>query len=255
MPEIDDTADIFNVISEEVDHKLPETQETDSEESRETEPQEEVAAPVAEGTEAPAEPSKTEIETKSEESSEEVDLSQPEAIIEDWKKTVPPAPALTAVKEPEVNEQGEITNMTAQEYQRYLVDTAKNEVRQEAYTQYVENAALDYVEKFLPEIKTNPAVRQLVENQRIADAIAGRDGSVVNAALTIKTLLDGAKVQGAQNAKASITIQKEAALETGSAVQKDEPSKGQQIADRINKGDEDAFIDLLDLWMDEGVIA
>lgn len=209
------------------------------------EPEDTVEKPAA------TEPSKTETETPVAESE-----------VEAWKKTLPSPPPAYAGKQPEVDEQGQITNMTPQEYTQYITEVAKADLRQEMYVSNVENQALDYAEKILPEIKTNPAVRQMVQNARVASIINGQQIDAVTAALQVKealgittTKLAEAKAEGAQNAKTSITIQKNAAVETKGASQtKPQANRADKLAKRLKAGDNEAFVELFDGWEKEGKI-
>jgi hypothetical protein len=142
----------------------------------------------------------------------------------DWKATLPPPPPEYQGIEPEVNEEGQITNMTPLEYQKYLEDKTSANMDRKAYNNLVESRALDTAEQILPEIKTNPSVRLMVENTRIASILSGNQIDTVQAAQQVKEALGittskilEAKTEGANNAKASIEVQKNAALETGSS--------------------------------------
>lgn len=172
---------------------------------------------------------------------------------DDWKTGLPPPPQTYQLIEPQVNDEGQITNMDAAQYQQYLVERAKSEMRSEMYTQVVENRALDVAEKILPELKTTPLVRQMVQNIRIASIVNGQVMDTVEAAKQVKELLSGSEAKGAQNAKASITIQKNAAVETKGATQtKAQPSKTDRLAKRLKAGDDEAFAELFDTWNQEG---
>ena len=170
----------------------------------------------------------------------------------DWRKDLKAPPTLYELKAPEVDENGNIVNMTAEEYENYIIGKAQNNFAQTQYRNYVENAALDAAEQILPEIKTDPVVRQLVENQRIAQVVNGQEGDVVQAAQQIKQLLGHAKSAGAQSAKTSITIQKNAAVESGATNRGTEVSDSDKLFKKARTGDEDALVDLLGFWEKEG---
>lgn len=196
--------------------------------------------------EEPAEPSKTENQTEAE---------------FDWKQTLPPPPRPYEGPTPQIDEEtGQVTNMTAEEYATYLRESTKAELRVEGYKNYVENAALDAAEKILPEIKTNPSIRALVENIRVASVINGQQidsyeaAKQVREALGISTQrLQDAKTEGANNAKVSIEVQKNAALETNSSQTGDpEADRIDQLQKRIKRGDDEAFVDLLNIWEEDG---
>lgn len=220
---------------------------TEEVESTETGTSEEGQAQKTETTTETNEPSKTETQTQ--------------AVDDNWKATLPPPPAPYSGPVPEIDpETGQISNMTPVEYATYMRESTKAELRQEAYQNYIENAALNAAETILPEIKTNQAVRTMVENARVASIINGQQIDAFEAAKQVREALGlapqaiaQAKAEGAQNAKASITIQKNAALETSSSNQNTgEDDQVTQLQKRIKRGDDDAFADLLGLWEKNG---
>lgn len=238
--------------------ETPEPKQTTAEEPKSVpEPETKPAAKEVEKpgftdeTPAPAaEPSKSSQEPKTETKTE---ADKP--VENDWRAMLPPAPVVPKIeKTPELDDNNNIVNMTPQEYEDYLVTKAEHRMAERSYAQLVENAALDQVEKILPEIKENPTIRQLVENQRVADVVAGKQGDIVEAAKALRTLLDGKKAEGAQNTKVSIETQELAAVETGNTQTQHTNAKGEDIARRINAGDDDAFVELLDIWQDQGYV-
>lgn len=186
--------------------------------------------------------------------------TQTEAVDQDWKQTLPPAPAPYQGPVPEVDENGQITNMSPVEYATYMRESTKAELRAEAYQGFVENRALDAAEKILPEMKSNPTVRMLVQNARVASVINGQQIDAVEAAKQVRealglapTAIANAKAEGANNAKASITVQKNAALETGTSNKgSDEADKITNLQKRIKRGDDEAFAELLGEWEKSG---
>lgn len=205
--------------------------------------------PKSDKEETTTEPSKTETTPEAE-------------TVEDWKPSLPEPPKFN-LPEPIVNDEGYITNMTPQEYQTYIVEKAKHEMRMEGYTQTFENQALDAAEKILPELKTSPAIRTMVENARVASILTGQQINSYEAAKLVKealgltsTKLAEAKAAGAQNAKASITIQKNAAVETtGSTKSKPSNPKNDSLTKRLKQGDTDAFAELFDDWDKSGKLS
>lgn len=173
--------------------------------------------------------------------------------VADWKANLPPPPPDYQGKEPEIDpETGQITNMTPQEYQTYVEEKTKVNIRKDGYNNALEGRALDVAEQILPEIKTNPAVRKMVESTRIASILSGNQIDTVQAAQQVKEALGissdkllEAKTEGANNTKASITVQKNAALETGSAKKGEGPDKVKELQKRIARGDDNAFAELL----------
>jgi hypothetical protein len=173
----------------------------------------------------------------------------------DWKATLPPPPPDYAGKEPEIDPNtGQITNMTPQEYQTYVEEKTGVNMDKRAYNNLVEVRALDAAEQILPDIKTNPNVRLMVQNTRIASILSGNQIDTVQAAKQVAEALgitsekiQQAKAEGANNTKASIEIQKNAALETGSAKKGESPDKTKELQKRIARGDDLAFAELLDI--------
>jgi hypothetical protein len=171
----------------------------------------------------------------------------------DWKATLPPPPADYAGKEPEVDPAtGQITNMSPQEYQQYVQDKTAANMQKISYNNAIEGRALDVAEAILPEIKTNPTIRKMVENARIASILSGNQIDTVQAAQQVKEALGittnkilEAKTEGANNAKASIEVQKNAALETGASKKGESPDKTKELQKRIARGDDEAFAELL----------
>jgi hypothetical protein len=213
-------------------------------------------------------PESEEAETETPETIEPSQTEKPETkaetqVDEDWKKTLPPPPPEYNGPTPEYDAEGFITNMSPQQYDEYLIGKAESRSNQRNYQSIVENRALDVAEQILPEIKTNPTVRQLVENQRIAQVVNGQEGDVVSAAKAIKELLGvsqqqlaeataKAKAEGATNAKTQIIIQKNAAVETPTVQKKTTPSKADKLGRRLKQGDDDAFAELFDMWDKDG---
>jgi hypothetical protein len=209
-----------------------EEQGTDTQDfSRETE------TPTEPETPEPAEPSQTETKT------------EPEPVNDDWKLTLPPPPPAFAIPAPTPDEDG---NISPEAYTEYVTEKAKAEMRQENYLQQVENRALDEAEKILPELKTNPLVRTMLQNTRVAQVVNGQEGDAVSAAREIRALLGEAKASGANNAKTQITITKNAQVETPNNQTKPQPSKADKLDKRLKAGDDSAFAELFEIMAEEG---
>lgn len=257
MNEQDELGGIFDAVQSDQDHSFqPEvkTEETEQESAREE-------SAVAEGQEAEEtqteQPKTDEVEetTETSETTETEEHSKTETEeAPDWKNTLPPAPKPYDGPTPEIDpETGEVTNMTPQQYEDYLIGKAQAKMRAEMYENYVENTALEQAEQILPELKTNPVVRQMVENIRVASVINGQQIDSVEAAKQVKELLGGARTEGANNAKTSIEVQKQASLDTGKS-QVSEPSNEDKLFKRLQKGDNDAFVEIMDMWESEGKV-
>jgi len=166
---------------------------------------------------------------------------------------------------PQYDEQGYITNMTPQEYENYVIQRAQFNFQHQAWATGNENKALDAAEQILPEIKTSAAVRQMVENARVASILNGQQINSYEAAKLVKDALGlsnvdqkvaqakaEGKAEGERNAKVSITIQKNAAVETPSPKRKSADPKQTALTKRLKAGDESAFEDLLTQWDKDG---
>lgn len=203
-------------------------------------------------TETNTEPSQTETKTETQ--------ATPEI---DWVATLPPPPPVYNGVKPEVDpETGQLKNMTALEYAQYIEDKTLNAQEHRNYARLVETKALEAAEQILPELKTNQAVRTLVENARTASIIDGNQIDSYEAAKLVREALglapakiQAAKTEGIQSAKTSITVQKRAAVETTGATQKQAaPSKADKLSKRLKSGDDSAFEELFDIMQEEGKI-
>jgi len=217
-----------------------------------------------------AEDSKTNTESESsEEQTDETSKTEnkTDADYTDWKKQLPPPPPDYEGKKPEFNDEGQIVNMTPQEYLDYVKAEAVVANRKDSYANLVENRAFDIAEQILPDIKTNTAVRQLVENTRTASILRGQEIDTVQAAIAVRDALglssqkiEQAKqegfTEGDQNAKVKIEESKNAALETGSSQRRSDnkPDKTAELQKRIARGDDNAFAELIGDWMEQGKI-
>ena len=207
-----------------------------------------------EETESETEPSKTETEQAEPEAQAEETQQETQADDNAWISALPPAPLEFNLPKPEFDEDGQLTNMTGEEFINYTVQAASHQAQITNWNNTVMNRALDEAEKILPEIKTNPKVREMVQNQVVANTMNGKGYTAVDAAREIKSLLGDATSQGAQNERTSITIQKNAAIETPSNQRKSTPSKADALAKRLKSGDPSAHFDLMELWIEEGKV-
>ncbi len=163
-----------------------------------------------------------------------------------WKKDLPSPPPEFTLEPPKPDEFGQID---PQDYTTYVTEKAKAEIRQESYNQLVVTRSFEEAEKILPELKTNPVIQGLVRQTYLSQVYSGEAPDVVKVARDIKSLLGGAKSEGVQSAKASITIQKNAAVETKGATQKKaSPTKADNLSKRLAKNDTSAFEELMGDW-------
>lgn len=285
MSETDEIAGLLEVVDSEAGAHSPvdynQVSDTAQAEGSENAEAQSSTPEPAEGTKAPEAPS-NEVETKDSSTSDEGqtstetqtadDSSKEQATlqteiteqeVENWTATLPPPPTPYEGPVPEFDETGAVVNMNPQQYQDYIIAKASEVTRNENYQALVESRALDVAEKILPEIKTSPAIRQMVENARLASVFTNQPVDTVAAAKMVREALGiaperlaAAKAEGANNAKASITVQKNAALET-SSTQRNESSKSEKVTElesRVKKGDDTAFAELLGMWEENGLV-
>ena len=203
-----------------------------------------------EETEAPSNTNKENTEVATTPDGEEVKFDEP------------PAPQFNLTP-PHYNERGEIDNMNPAQYEQYLVEKAKYEFRIESHLLNTENKALDAAEKILPQIKSSQAIRTMVENARTASILNGKPINSFEAAKLVKEALGlsnvdqkvsqaraEGKAEGVQQTKVSITKQKAATVETkGSTTKKPETNtRDRQLSKRLEMGDNEAFVELMDQW-------
>lgn len=262
----DEVAGVFDVIDSDTSAHEPVDQTEVSEnpvaEGKESTAEAEAPNNTEESTETSTETEVSETgksdegqtESTAEETDEPLKTETTEQDFSNWKESLPIPPAKYAGKVPEYDEDGNITNMTHPEYQDYIIGKATEAANLSNYQSLVEQRSLDVAEQVLPEMKTNPAVRQMVQNVRLGSLVAGNDIDNVQAAQLVREALNispqklaEAKAEGAKSAKASVTIQKAAALETGSTDNpvSEEGEKITSLQKRIAKGDDEAFADLL----------
>lgn len=229
----------------------PQPEQPQEKQTEQTQTQEEPApAPSAAEPEAPSEPAEPETPAPSQSSQEQntnTETQTPPPI--DWTQFVPSLQ--TEVAPPKEDENG---NVDRDDLVRYAVERAKLEMRSESAQLQSLNKSLDQAETVLPEMKSNPKIAELVRNNAFANLQQGHAPDFVSAAQAIKEIMGSVKAEATTNATTHITTQQNAAIGGGSSTRPSEPNKGQQIADRINNNDPDAFVELLDIWQKEGIV-
>lgn len=259
--EVSDGGSAEGAESTETETESKDQKQTTEPEAKETGTTEEGETQQTQTEDKTVEPSKTETSETSQEDKTKTEKPT-EQDFSKWKEVLPAPPPEYQGKQPEFNEDGNITNMNAQEYLDYTINVAEHRGDVKNYNNFVEGRALDVAEQIIPDIKTNPNVRKMVENTRIASILSGTPIDTVQAALQVRDLLgisperlQAAKTEGANSTKASIEIQKNAALETGSTQKtSDESAKITQLQKRVQKGDDTAFAELLGVWEDKGLL-
>lgn len=238
-----DVQGLADLVSAEAGVELPqETAQTQTPAPQEPQTQDPAPAPSTTESETPSEPAATDTPAPS-----QTETQIPKPI--DWTQFVPTMK--TMVEPPAEDENGQVSR---DDLVRYAVEQAKVEMRSEAAQIQSLNKNLDQAEALLPEMKSNPKIAELVRNNAFATLQQGQAPDFVSAARAIKEIMGGVKAEATTNATTHITTQQNAAVGTGSSTRPSETNKSQQLADRINSNDQDAFVELLDLWQKDGIV-
>lgn len=208
--------------------------ETQIENTNEAEVQEQpVAEPIAEGAEAPTDQQPTEeqgqapLTTEAEEEDNPVDYQLP-----------------TQPYEFQAQDGYVDPNTVAQEIH--------NRVLEQVRFERAEAKAWEKIEQKYPQVKNDKELREIILNQRVANAYKGQNVALPKIADSIMSRFTTAKSEGRAEASVSRKIQKAASLETSTANQGD--SKQNDTWDRISNGDTRAADDLFSQWIKEGKI-
>lgn len=202
---------------------------------------EETQEQPAEQAEAPQEQDTQAEETQNTESApaETVETSQvteeepAEAI--DWSQYVP-----NVQTQVPVDENGQIDPVQWEQQMMQKIQFQQSEV-----------ASWKNLENKHPEIRSDAELREMILAKRVFDVQQGRKGSLEAAADSVFKRLSGAKNEGRESQKTSITVQKSGALQKPSG----KPSTTTPDArDRIRMGDQSAIQSQLTAWLDEGKI-
>lgn len=232
-----DEMDLADLVVSEAGIEIPETNE-----STETG----VSEPVVEGPNAQAQEPDTTTQTTEQTQKEETKIEIPAF---DWGAFLPDTTKVAA--EPTPDEEGRID---PDQYKRHIIDSAKAELRAEqAFGEQI-TAQLSEAENILPEMKTNPALAGLVQSSAAAAALEGKPIDLIGAARTLSDILSAREAAGNANATVSIETQSAASIGGGSTTTAPDMTRGKALEARINAGDNDAVVELLDIWMQEGVV-
>jgi hypothetical protein len=215
------------------DAQAPVVDDTQIEDTNETEVQEQaVSEPINEGAEAP---------TNDQEPVEEQGQATltTEAEEEDISYQLPTQPYEFQAQDGYVD-----PNTVAQEIHNRVLEQVRFE-RSEA-------KAWEKIEQKYPQVKNDKELREIILNQRVANAYQGKNVALPKIADTIMSRFTTAKSEGRAEANVSRKIQKSASLETSTANQGD--SKQNDTWDRISNGDSRAADDLFSQWIKEGKI-
>ncbi len=125
-------------------------------------------------------------------------------------------------------------------------------VLQQVQFQRQEAKMWEAIEKKHPQIAQDKELRELVLNQRIAEAVQGKSGNLIKIADKVMSRFTDAKSEGRVEANVSKKVQKAASLET--ATNNTGESKSDDVMERISRGDQSATDQLLNQWISEGKI-
>ena len=178
--------------------------------------------------------------------------TQPE-VADDWKAALPTDPGEFTLPAPVADENNQIDPI---EYGNYIRAQIKHDNLVDEYNAKLITTTFDTVEKILPEIKDSKAFQASIRNTYYSTLNAE---DTVNLAKELRSTIDTAKSMaksaGIQSAKTSITIQKNAAVETKGATQKKAtPSKTDNLVKRLQKNDTSAFEELMGDWLEDGKV-
>lgn len=180
--------------------------------------------------------------------------TETQTVPDDWKNNLPPDPGDFTIEPPKPDDLGQID---PKEYGDYIRQQIRHDSKVEEYNARLITATFDNVEKILPEIKDNPAYQAAIRNTYYGTLNAD---DTVNLAKELRASIDKiageSKSAGIQSAKTSISIQKNAAVETKGATQKKSPdsTKSDNLTKRLQKNDTSAFEELMGGWLEDGKV-
>lgn len=197
-------------------------------------------------------PSTTEVEETDtgEHSQKETQTEAETASDYDWMAELPQAPETVEIKPPQPDEYGQIDPVAYADYVEARVDQ-KNKL--DSYNKEVITKSFEAVEKILPEVKSDPSLQTAIRSVYLANR---NPVEVVDLARSFRKAFDAnrqtGKTEGIKSAKTSITVQKNAAVETKSPTQKTQSSspKNDSLTKRLAKGDTSAFEELMNDWQE-----
>ncbi len=125
-------------------------------------------------------------------------------------------------------------------------------VLQQVTFQRQEAKQWESIEAKYPQIKGDKDLRELILNQRIAEAVQGKTGNLNKIADKVMSRFSTAKSEGRAEATVSKKVQKAASLETSTSNAGEQ--KGDDVMERISRGDQTATSELLNDWISKGLI-
>lgn len=212
-------------------------------------PQEVVETPTQETNEPSQAVEQTQVETP--ESTTETNTEQ----------VVEPAPEIPEYDITQYLQQTQSPEFTADEsgyidpkefYNRVMQDVEAR-VEQKIRFQESEKKLWASVEAKYPEIKEDNELRDILNNQRIADVASGGKGDLNKIAEKLLGKIQSYQARGKAQAQVSEKIQKSAALESSTANTTD-TNKDADLMERMSRGDQQARDQLISEWLASGKI-
>lgn len=212
-------------------------------------PQEVVETPTQETNEPSQAVEQTQVETP--ESTTETNTEQ----------VVEPAPEIPEYDITQYLQQTQSPEFTADEsgyidpkefYNRVMQDVEAR-VEQKIRFQESEKKLWASVEAKYPEIKEDNELRDILNNQRIADVASGGKGDLNKIAEKLLGKIQSYQARGKAQAQVSEKIQKSAALESSTANTTD-TNKDADLMERMSRGDQQARNQLISEWLASGKI-
>lgn len=237
----DELGQLAEAVAEESGVELPE-------ENKNTE-EPVVTEPVAEGAEAPADTEEDVAEDAPEPKETEKVEPEVEAPTFDWDAFKPDVTNIPPMPTPDEN-----GTVDLEAFERRTIEAAKAELRAEnAFNQEL-TRQVSQAEEILPQMKTNPRVAELVKNQAMVAAQEGKPLDIVGAAKVIADEFNVVRAEAATNANVSVEIQDNAVVGGGTNAPSQADADRRAIEQRVNSGDENAILEVLDDWSKSGVI-
>jgi hypothetical protein len=170
----------------------------------------------------------------------------------DWTANLPTAPEDKEILPPEPDADGKVD---LEAYADYLEARTEYKSKLNQYNDQVLEVAFAEVERVLPEVKDNEGLQKMLRNTLLS---SNDPQDMVDAANGVRAEIDKvaaeSKAAGVNSTKASITIQKNAAVETGATQVKPDTSKADNLDKRLKANDDSAFEELMDQWQEDGKV-
>lgn len=217
-----EVAELASLIDEGAEEAVGESQEEVSTEA------------VAEGAEAP--------ETKT----EETKIIE-EAPLFSWDQYLPKQEA----KEITPDEDGKVD---INELKQSVIAEAKEAIRSEERLKQELDRQFSEAEKILPAMKTSPRIAELVRNDAFMKSGKDKPVDFVASAKAIAEEFNSVATSAQQSERVVITEEDRATVRSGGVAQDQESVDKRALEKRINDGDRDAIEEVVDKWLQEGIL-